>query len=220
MRRTSRWSGGTFSNASYGQFVDLVKNGYRGVKESDPNAIVILGAPTPTGVFNNNVGIDDAIYLQRVFDHNNGEVFNYFEALGVHPNGGPNAPDDWLNEAARNSNAKCNGGWTNHPSFFFDRYKELYNLMAARGHPEKTVWFTEFGWATIQGPGGPAAPSRGVRVPRAATRKPIRRRSWRGSFAKVRTESPYVTHMIMWTLNFQQGCAEHRREVGLRHPEA
>ncbi len=193
---------GTFSNASYGQFVELTKNGYRGVKESDPNAIVVLGAPTPTGVFSNTIAIDDAVYLQRVFDYNNGEVFNYFEALGVHPNGGANAPDDWIG-AAHNSNAKCGGGWSTHASFFFDRYKELYNLMAARGHPEKTVWFTEFGWATIDGPGGPAAPAGGYEY--AACNSEADQATFLArSFAKVRAESSYVTHMIIWNLNFQE----------------
>ncbi|MCY3959614.1 MAG: hypothetical protein OXG65_15195 [Chloroflexi bacterium] len=193
---------GTFSNASYSQFIQLLKNGYWGVKESDPNAIVVLGAPTPTGVMNNTIAIDDAIYLQRIFDFNNGEVFNYFEALGVHPNGGPNAPDDWVGRA-HNSNAKCGGGWSTHPSFFFDRYKELYNLMAARGHPEKTVWFTEFGWATIDGPGAPAAPAKGYEYA-ACNSEADQANFFVRSFAKVRAESPYVTHMIMWNLNFQQ----------------
>jgi hypothetical protein len=193
---------GTFSDASYSQFIQLLKNGYWGVKESDPNAIVVLGAPTPTGVLNNTVAIDDAIYLRRIFDFNNGEVFNYFEALGVHPNGGPNAPDDRVG-AAHHSNANCGGGWSTHPSFFFDRYKELYNLMAARGHPEKTVWFTEFGWATIDGPGAPAAPAKGYEYA-ACNSEADQANFLVRSFAKVRAESPYVTHMIIWNLNFQQ----------------
>ena len=193
---------GTFSNASYGQFVELLKNGYRGVKESDPNAIVVLGAPTPTGVLSNTIAIDDAVYLQRVFDHNGGEVFNYFEALGVHPNGGANAPDDRLG-AANHSNANCNGGWSTHPSFFFDRYKELYNMMAVRGHPEKTVWFTEFGWATVDGPGGPTGASTGYEYANCVSETDQANFLVR-SFAKVRAETPYVTHMIIWNLNFQQ----------------
>ena len=193
---------GTFSGASYSQFIQLLKNGYWGVKESDPNAIVVLGAPTPTGVMNNNIAIDDAIYLQRIFDFNNGEVFNYFEALGVHPNGGPNAPDDWVGRA-HNSNAKCGGGWSTHPSFFFDRYKELYNMMAARGHPEKTVWFTEFGWATIDGPGAPAAPATGYEYA-ACNSEADQAAFFVRAFQKVRAESSYVTHMIIWNLNFQQ----------------
>ena len=193
---------GTFSNASYGQFVELVKNGYLGVKESDPEAIVVLGAPTPTGVFDNAIGIDDAFYLQRVFDHNGGEVFQYFEALGVHPNGGANAPDDSQANPAH-SNATCGGGWSNHPSFFFDRYKELYNLMAARGHGTKTVWFTEFGWATTDGPGAPASPATGYEYA-ACNTESNQSTFFTRAFEKVRAESPYVTHMIIWNLNFQQ----------------
>lgn len=196
---------GTFSNASYGQFVDLVKNGYLGVKASDPEAIIILGAPTPTGVFDNNIGIDDAVYLQRVFDYNGGEVFQYFEALGVHPNGGANAPDDSQANPAH-STATCGGGWSNHPSFFFDRYKELYNLMAARGHGSKTVWFTEFGWATTDGPGAPGAPAAGYEYASCNT-EANQSAFFTRAFEKVRAESPYVTHMIIWNLNFQQVVA-------------
>ena len=193
---------GTFSDASYSQFIQLLKNGYWGVKESDPDAIVVFGAPTPTGVVNNSIAIDDVIYLQRIFDFNNGEVFNYFEALGVHPNGGANAPDDRLG-AANHSNANCNGGWSTHPSFFFDRYKELYNMMAARGHPEKTVWFTEFGWATVDGPGAPAGATAGYEYANCSSETDQANFLVR-SFAKVRAETPYVTHMIIWNLNFQQ----------------
>ena len=187
---------GTFSNASYGEFVELMKQGYIGTKEGDPDAVVILGAPTPTGVLSNTIGIDDAFYLGKVFDHNGGEVFNYFEALGVHPNGGPNAPDDTQANPAH-SNATCNGGWSNHPSFFFDRYKELYNLMQARGHGDKTVWFTEFGWA-VNDP-----PVTNYEYSRCNTEQD-QANFFTRAFEKVRAESAYVTHMIIWNLNFQE----------------
>ncbi len=193
---------GRFSGASYGQFVDLLKNGYLGVKESDPNAIVILGAPTPTGVLDNGIAIDDAFYLRQVFDYNGGEVFQYFEALGVHPNGGPNAPDDTLGNA-QHTTAVCGGGWSTHPSFFFDRYKELHAMMAERGHAEKTVWFTEFGWASVHGAGAPAGPARGFEYASCITEANQADFLTR-AFAKVRAETPYVTHMIIWNLNLQQ----------------
>ena len=193
---------GSFSSASYGQFVELMKQGYIGVKEADPNAIVVLGAPTPTGVNDLNIAIDDLTYLQRVFAHNGGEVANYFEALGVHPNGGPNAPDDTRANPA-NTNATCHGGWSDHDSFFFNRYTQLYDAMVRAGITGKTVWLTEFGWASIDGPGAPGAPARGYEYAACNTEQHQAAFITR-AFDKVRAETPYVTHMIVWNLNFQQ----------------
>ncbi len=193
---------GSFSSASYGQFVELMKQGYIGVKEGDPNAIVVLGAPTPTGVNNRNIAIDDLTYLQRVFAHNGGEVANYFEVLGVHPNGGPNAPDDTRANPAH-TNANCGGGWSTHDSFFFNRYTQLYDAMVRAGITGKTVWLTEFGWASIDGPGAPGAPARGYEYAACNTEQHQAAFITR-AFEKVRAETPYVTHMIVWNLNFQQ----------------
>ncbi len=193
---------GSFSSASYAQFVELMKQGYIGVKEGDPNAIVVLGAPTPTGVNDSNIAIDDLLYLQRVFAHNGGEIGNYFEALGVHPNGGPNAPDDTRANPAH-SNATCNGGWSTHDSFFFNRYTQLYQAMIDAGITGKTVWFTEFGWASTDGPGAPGAPAGGYEYAACNTEQNQADFITR-AFAKVRSETPYVTHMFVWNLNFQQ----------------
>ncbi|MBM4435705.1 MAG: hypothetical protein FJ029_00425, partial [Actinobacteria bacterium] len=193
---------GRIEGSAYADFVALMKNGYTGAKEGDPDAIVILGAPTPTGVNNPAIAIDDLEYLKKLFAHNGGEIRDYFEALGVHPNGGPNAPDDALGNAAH-SNATCNSGWSTHASFFFTRYKALYQAMLDAGITGKTIWFTEFGWATISGPGAPPAPAIGYEYARCNTEQDQAAFFVR-AFEKVRSETDYVTHMIIWNLNFQQ----------------
>ena len=78
--------------------------------------------------------------------------------------------------------------------------------MAARGHGSKTVWFTEFGWATTDGPGAPAAPAAGYGYASCNT-EANQSAFFTRAFEKVRAESPYVTHMIIWNLNFQQVVA-------------
>ena len=193
---------GTIDDTAYADFVELLKQAYIGVKEADPDAIVVLGALTPTGVFASEVGVDDAIYFEQLLAVNDGEVANYFEALGIHPNGGPNAPDDTVDDPTH-SDATCEGRWSEHPSFFFNRYQQLYQALLDAGITDKTIWITEFGWATIDGPGAPPAPAAGYEYAACNTELDQANFIVR-AFAKVREESPYVTHVIIWNLNFQQ----------------
>ena len=190
------------NNTGHLEFLELVKHGYNGTKRGDPNAFVGLGAMTPTG--DTTTGIDDRRYLQRLWAANGGEVANYFEFLGVHPNGGPNAPDDTIDNPAA-ARAKCDRPcWADHDSFFFSRYKQLYDDMIAAGPAfrDKTLWLTEFGWATTPNP-APGYEYAAKNTEQDQANYLVR------SFAKVRAEAPYVTHMIVWNLNFQQVVGSH-----------
>ncbi len=184
------------NNTAHLEFLELVKHGYIGAKRGDPNALVGLGAMTPAG--NTPTAIDDRDYLRRLWAANGGEIANYFEFLGVHPNGGPNAPDDTINNPAA-SRAKCNGGWSTHDSFFFTRYQQLYADMIAAGPAfrHKTLWLTEFGWATTPNP-APGYEYANCNTEQDQANYLVR------AYAKVRAEAPYVTHMFVWNLNFQQ----------------
>ena len=184
------------NNTAHLEFLELVKHGYIGAKRGDPDALVGLGAMTPAG--NTPTAIDDRDYLRRLWAANGGEVANYFEFLGVHPNGGPNAPDDTINNPAA-SRAKCNGGWSTHDSFFFTRYEQLYADMIAAGpaFQHKTLWLTEFGWATTPNP-APGYEYANCNTEQDQANYLVR------AYAKVRAEAPYVTHMFVWNLNFQQ----------------
>ena len=196
------WS--TLSPSSHLELLELIKQGYIGVKEGDPDAVVVLGALTPTG--DTPTGIDDARYLERLFSANDGEIRNYFEALGVHPNGGPNAPDDTLEGAALgqgHSFETCGGGWISHGSFFFDRYEELWGIMQRTGMTDKTIWLTEFGWASIDAPDAPAGPAPAYEYAACNTEQDQAKWTAR-AIEKVRAEAPYVTHVFLWNLNFQQ----------------
>ena len=184
----------------YQEYLELIKQGYMGVKEGDPDAIVVLGAMTPAG--DSPTAIDDRSYLQRLWAVNGGEVANYFEVLGVHPNGGPNAPNDTISNPAH-STATCGGGWSTHDSFFFNRYEQLYQDMLDAGITGKTIWLTEFGWATIDGPGGPAGPVSGYEYA-GCNSEQDQADFIVQAFERVRANTLYVTHMFIWNLNFQQ----------------
>ena len=189
---------GTLGPNAAGEFAELVKNGYIGAKEGDPNAYVGLGAPTPAGD-NPPYAIDDRGYLQLLWSVNNGEIANYFEFLGVHPNGGPNAPDDTVANPSA-SNADCGGGWSTHDSFFFNRYEQLYADMIAAGpaFKDKVIWITEFGWASIDN-----NPAEGYGYAKCNTEQEQADYMVR-AYQKVAQEALYVTHMFIWNLNFQE----------------
>ena len=126
-----------------GQYVELLKRCYQAIKAQDPNAIVVSGAPTPTGVNNGTTAIDDVIYLEQMYQAG---LKNYCDAVGAHPSGYNNPPD-----ANFGYNDPLEPAFKNHPSFFFRDTMERYrNVMVVYGDSGKKIWPTEFGWASVQ----------------------------------------------------------------------
>ena len=91
----------------------LQQAAHRGVKAGDPAVTVVLPALTPTGarasagsipavrsqrgcVEQVQKAIDDRLYLEFLYQVNNGEIKQYYDVLGVHPGGYNNPPDDFL----------------------------------------------------------------------------------------------------------------------------
>jgi hypothetical protein len=137
------WGGGSI-NA--GQYVELLKATYPKVKAADPNAIVISGALTPTGVNNASIAVDDVVYLDQMYAYNNGEIKNYCDAIGAHAAGFGNGPEDWVGSVSTTAPSH-----NNHGSFFFKRIDELHNIMAKYGDT-KQMWITEYHWASATAP--------------------------------------------------------------------
>ena len=140
------WHGQPLSAAKY---MEMLKGAYQTIKAIDPNAIVVSGAPTPTGVNDGVTAIDDRLYLQQMYKHG---LKYYCDAIGVHPSGFANSPD-----AKFPSGNDPNRGFDDHPSFFFrNTLEDYHNIIVANGD-NKRLWATEFGWATVDQLGcGPA----------------------------------------------------------------
>jgi hypothetical protein len=138
----------TGGNVDVGRYVNILKAGYTGVKAADPNAIVLFGGLTPTGVDMPSLAIDDVLYLERIYAYNDGEVKQYYDVLGAHPGSNGNPPDfSWPD----NPNS---GDWTNDNSFYFKRVAQIRSVMERNGEGRKQIWLTEFGWSTAnQAPG-------------------------------------------------------------------
>ena len=175
-------------NVDVGRYVGLLKAGYQGVKAGDPNAVVLFGALTPTGVDIPTLAVDDVLYLQRVYAYNGGEARNYFDALGAHPGSNNNAPDlMWPNNPGSN-------GWSNDGSFYFRRIEQLRQVMVDNGDALKQIWLSEFGWTTAnQAPGY----EYGAQNSEADQAQYLVR-----AFEIAKQEWPWIGVMFVWNLNY------------------
>ncbi len=132
-----------------GRYVELLKLAYQAVKAADPNAIVVSGALTPTGA-PQPWAIDDYTYLEQMYQAG---MKDYCDAVGSHPSGYNVPPDvDW--QAFNEPNLRFTGPVTNrHHSWSYKATMEGYrNIMVNYGDADKTIWPTEFGWASSSSP--------------------------------------------------------------------
>ncbi len=123
------------------KFVELIKEGSSGVREGDPAAIIISGAPATTGIDDKVNAIDDRVYLRAMIAAG---VADYVDAIGAHPYGAGNPPDERAADAAH-----VRSGFNNHPSFFFLDTLEDYHAILVESNIDKPIWVTEFGWPSI-----------------------------------------------------------------------
>jgi len=106
--------------------------------------VVISGALTPTGLNDPFSAVDDALFLERMYAYNSGELKGYFDVLGAHPGSNANPPEDmWPEKPGPGP------GWTNHGSFYFRRVEQLRQIMVENGDARKQMWLTEFGWMSM-----------------------------------------------------------------------
>ncbi|HST05435.1 MAG TPA: hypothetical protein VLQ48_11985 [Chloroflexia bacterium] len=147
-----------------GRYVEVLKQGYLGVKAGDPHAIVLSAALAPTGVQDpngKNPVVTDLYYLEEMYKYNNGEVRRYFDVLGTHPYGFNNPPETkWpddpnLNPAFPYNTKKQQVDWYNlDDSFYFRRIEEQRAIMEKYGDGPKQMWVTEYGWCSDYRPDG------------------------------------------------------------------
>jgi hypothetical protein len=135
------WNGAPLSGAEY---VRLLAGAYLSIHAVDPHALVISGAPAPTGINDGVTAIDDRVYMRQMYEAG---VASYANGIGIHPYGWGNPPS-----------ARCcasPGGpqaWNDNPTFFFldtmEGYRAIQTEFEDDGRP---LWVTEFGWASVDG---------------------------------------------------------------------
>lgn len=127
------------------RYMTLLKLAYAAIKTADPEAVVISGALTPTGA-PPPWAIDDFQYLEAMYQNGLKEAC---DAVGAHPSGYNMPPDaDW--QAWSQPGLVFQGPVNNrHHSWSFKATMEGYrNIMLKYDDGGKTIWATEFGWAS------------------------------------------------------------------------
>jgi hypothetical protein len=133
------WRG---TDLSAEKFVELIKQGSSGVRAGDPDAIIISGAPAVTGIDDGINAIDDRKFLQGMIAAGVGDLV---DAIGVHPYGAANPPDERATDPTHLRNS-----YNTHPSFFFLDTLEDYHQLLTQANIDKPIWITEFGWPSIE----------------------------------------------------------------------
>ncbi len=135
------WNGDTLDGA---RFVALVAEGAQGVREGDPDALVISGAPAVTGINDGVTAVDDRVYMRSMLEAG---VAEWVDGVGVHPYGFANPP-----EATVEDEEQVAPSHNNHPSFFFrDTLEDYRDLMIEYEAGQLPLWPTEFGWPSVDG---------------------------------------------------------------------
>jgi hypothetical protein len=131
--------GGRQPNAT--QYVALLREAYRRIKQADPNAMVISAGLTPTGTYSPEATPDD-VYLEQMYQAMAGKSDGYFDVLGVHAAGYKAPPE--LDPAEASSSSTYGGGrW-----FCFRRVEDIRRIMEKYGDTGKQVAVLEFGWTS------------------------------------------------------------------------
>jgi polysaccharide biosynthesis protein PslG len=165
----------------------LLEAGFRGVKNVDPDALVVFGGLTPTGINDPEVAVNDVDYLEAFYLYGNGHYAQFFDIMGMHLNSTNNPPDTSYPENPGP------GEWTDHNSFYFLRGQDLRSVMA-EFNDEREVWVTEFGWTTENQAEGYEYGADVSEEDQAAFVT--------GAFDVAREQMPWITGMFHWNLNF------------------
>ncbi len=188
---------------SAGDYVELLKVSYQAIKAADPNAIVISGALTPTGVNDPNIGIDDAIFLNQMYQYQGGVFKQYADAVGSHASGYNNAPEDWVDRNTVNT-----PGFKGHGSFYFRRIDQLHQIMLNHGD-NRQMWITEFHWASAQAP-VPAGYEWTTHLSEGQVAE-----FFVTSIQSMRTQRTWVGAVFVWNLNFRTFLDYHHHETAI-----
>ncbi|MDI7276917.1 MAG: cellulase family glycosylhydrolase, partial [Anaerolineae bacterium] len=188
--------GGRGGRLSAARYVELLRAAYHAIKSVDPGAVVISGAPTPTGWNDGDVAIDDQLYLRQMYDAG---LRSVCDAVGAHPSGYNNPPDaDW-----RTWSDPSTGQAKGHPSWFFRSTMEGYrNIMIQYGDSQKRIIPTEFGWASVDGLG--VRPARGYEY--AADNTAGEQADFIVRAYQMGKNWGFVGPMFLWNLNFAPLC--------------
>jgi hypothetical protein len=116
--------GGAPDPAAYTAFM---KAAYRGIKDGDPNALVIGGGPAPGTGNNPGATIEDVDFIRGMYDAG---AKGFMDALAAHSYGGNTEPERDPNDCG----------------ICFRRTERYRQIMVERGDADTPIWLTEWGY--------------------------------------------------------------------------
>jgi hypothetical protein len=176
-------------NINAGNYVEVLKAVYPAIKAADPAAIVVSGAPTPTGVNDPNIAFRDLTYLQQMYAYQGGVVKQYFDALGAHNEPYGNQPEETVAQHSKPD-------YSSDPSFYFRQVEDYRNLMVQIGDGNKGIWQTEIGYDA--NPLAPASYSYAQSITEQNQADWLTR-----LFGYAKQNYPWMGTMFVWNLNYQ-----------------
>ncbi len=130
---TAAANGGTTPQP--GQYVEVLKAAYGGVKSADPCALVLNGALQPNALRDPKVAIDDLSFYRGMLTYNGGEVTSAYDILAVRLHtSGVIGKGKWPREYPAQSRG------------FYGHVEGIYNNMLAGDEGEKQVWVVQIGY--------------------------------------------------------------------------
>jgi len=136
-------NGGRVTPDDAGHYVEILAECYKRIKAVTPEAYVLAGAPSSSGINDPAVAVSDENYYKAMYAYKDGMIKQYFDAQAVHPGGAANPPDTlWPDNP---SNAQ---GWNDDPTHYFRHVENVRAFMEQSGVGDHQIWITEFGWAT------------------------------------------------------------------------
>lgn len=196
--------GGLGFRLSAAKYVELLAPAYNAIKSVDPAAVVVSGALTPTGLSDNNIAIDDRLYLEQMYQAG---FQRYCDAVGVHPSGYNNPVNvEWQTWSDPTATS-----FKGHPASFYKGTMEAYrNIMLKYGDGGKRLWVTEFGWATVENMGFPAV------YAYANDNSEAEQAAWIVEAYQMAKRWGWVGPMFLWNLNFAPvACGSEKAQFGI-----
>jgi len=196
------------------RYVQLLAAAYQAIKAQDSDAIVVSGAPTPTGA-NPPVAVDDLTYLERMYQAG---LKHYCDAVGVHPSGYNVPPDaDWRTWSDPSATFRGPSDNHHHSWVFRGTMEGSREIMVRYGDSGKKLWPTEFGWASVDGLGVSPAPG----YEYAADNTELEQAQYIVTAYGLGMGWGWVGAMFLWNLNFGPvaGAGDEKAAFSIVYPD-
>jgi hypothetical protein len=114
------------NNPNPAEYVSLLRATFEAIRQADPQAIIVSGAPSPGGDY------DDLKFLEGMYANG---AKGFMDAVGSHPYGGP-----WPYDHPTGIDEAGNG-WP-----YFRKAEAQRAIMEKYGDTDTQIWATEFSW--------------------------------------------------------------------------